>query len=565
MSESLQADGNGHFSAKDFEGSINSYNEALVCCDLVIRKDHLGNLLPVEFGGADAAATEDGHAELDARLAIAIGCLSSLAACQLKLEQWEAVMETCQTVVHLAGPAIDKGPRPRRPLAAAAAATAMSKVGHRRGTALLRVGLARDWRERGAIIAEARTSLEGAASVTIGDAALSRVPIGLLPGDGQARAVLAEAIQAEESLRGKAAASAAAGPSIPADWRGPIVQKGVAAHTGAMLFLGSASRGEGGDGRRHHSNGAGPLSQQLLAVSERFLARFRTTFARRELDVACLEENVRLNRVGVLAAGVTPGMTLFSAIRFIVTELDSASLERIIETAQSRAMLEGIQHCNIATLLRDRMPQFEEPTKIHDAVDLLVHLVNLRAHCNIFLYSVSDDAVFCAQDSFSPPIGTQTLNDVARLTKFAGNPEFHPTDSSSLCQREYCFFCRASGLNTCTALSICNGCKSVSYCCTRCQEADWNGFHKYECGKIKRGEATARGLGLGLDRHSFLNQPGVSRPSVAFAMDGAGVYSTHQLLSYVGGVDAEAVGAAAGEVRKTGGEVCTPFGLRIEY
>ena len=114
MSESLQADGNGHFSAKDFEGSINSYNEALVCCDLVIRKDHLGNLLPVEFGGADAAATEDGHAELDARLAIAIGCLSSLAACQLKLEQWEAVMETCQTVVHLAGPAIDKGPRPRR-------------------------------------------------------------------------------------------------------------------------------------------------------------------------------------------------------------------------------------------------------------------------------------------------------------------------------------------------------------------------------------------------------------------------------------------------------------------
>ena len=58
---------------------------------------------------------------------------------------------------------------------------------------------------------------------------------------------------------------------------------------------------------------------------------------------------------------------------------------------------------------------------------------------NAYIFSVVDGTITCAQETFRPPAGTATVDDVGKLTRWqvGAPPE----------QRERCFYCRASAVN----------------------------------------------------------------------------------------------------------------------
>lgn len=344
-------------------------------------------------------------------------------------------------------------------------------------------------------------------------------------------------------------------PAAPEEpFVGPAFSRGCRATTSSLVFLLSAAH-------------EGAMAQQVQReLAAQCLDHFKAAFpdGDRPLDVAALEHShAALQLDGGKPAGLgLGGVALAGAVRFYVVALAAADVKAVVLAKDALNRSAG-RASGAGAVLGEAMPQLPTVAERSWAMRLAVDLVNARLRSNVYIFCTGAPAttecepptieVVTAWRFFEPPAAMTALADVSRAVTFEATPPAVAaagggTSASSgviSCQRDRCFYCRASALNAAVNLKPCAACRTVAYCSKECQAADWSGFHKKEC-KALRNNAPASGppptaasLGLLGDRREFLAAPGAERLGMASDMAGSGVYAEPagavQVMSFIGG------------------------------
>lgn len=241
---------------------------------------------------------------------------------------------------------------------------------------------------------------------------------------------------------------------------GPTFFKGGELQTTSLFFVGSLM----GDSQ---ADVEGRVPERLQDVSAKFLARFRLKFPDRALDALCLAANDRVGRAGIDSVQFIE-FPIMGAIKFFACNLSLSSIVKVASRTQMMRVMLAQQTFTdesaalpdeIKAELRDNFPQPHTIDAQKDVLYLAAYLMNMPSRVNMYLYSVPDDAVFCAQRGFCPAAGVDSIEKVAALLRWVDAGEA----GSESCQRDRCFCCRASALNDDVNLVTCSACKVVCY------------------------------------------------------------------------------------------------------
>lgn len=328
------------------------------------------------------------------------------------------------------------------------------------------------------------------------------------------------------------------GTNARPELHGPQLVLGTSVSSGSIMYLYAVSS--------MTSARMAELSGRFIAVLEAGDGGERpgaTAFAdvrMSALALACLRANHATN-MGLENSLTVADMVLMTAIKFFVIDLTGADVRAVAACAPR--LTAALATMRVPQLLREGMPQISDADQKRNALCLLRDAANLADRSSAWVFCARDDSVVCLRDGLQLPPGITTLADIASTVRWLQPlPAANNGDAqASRAQRYVCFYCRAPALHADVRLKECAACHVPAYCSRECQRADWKGFHRNECKALKHGRATAQGLGLRQDRHTWLRQVGAARLKSPAEHAGGGAYANTSeiLFGYIAGKEGE--------------------------